>query len=273
MECGISTACLYPRDTAESLRVLCELGTEKAEIFLNTFQELEPAYVARLQKMLCGARTRACSLHPFASSLETFFFASDYHGRLADGLRLYQRYFEICRLLHIPRVVFHGDHLTTPYPFEKHCANYALLRRTARSCGVEFCQENVVRCKCGQLDFIRRMREYTDDDVSFVLDVKQQRRAGVSLWEMMDAMQGKISHIHLSGETAENDCVTPDENNFPLREFLTRLARENYTGDMVIELYQSGYAGIEEVAAAAARIGALYAEIERELKTGGEERT
>lgn len=270
MECGISTACLYPQDTAQALRTVCEAGVGTTEIFLNTFSELEPAYVDRLREILCGAHTRVTSLHPFTSALETFFFASEYGGRLEDGMRVYRRYFEVCRLLDIPRVVFHGDYLQTPYPFEKHCENYLHLRRIARSYGVDFCQENVVRCKCGRPDYIRRMREYTGDDVSFVLDVKQQRRAGVPLWEMMDAMQGKISHIHLSGETPENDCTTPDEDNFRLREFLNRLIKEAYSGDMVIELYRSGFSDIGELCAAAAHIGALYAELEKEHNREGE---
>ena len=67
---------------------------------------------------------------------------------LEDGLRIYRRYFEVCRVLGIPRVVFHGDYRQTPFPFQRHCENYLLLRRTAREYGVDFCQENVVRCKC-----------------------------------------------------------------------------------------------------------------------------
>ncbi len=270
MECGISTACLYPQDTAESLRAVCAAGVGTTEIFLNTFSELDPAYIDRLSEILRGAQTRVCSLHPFTSALETFFFAAEYQGRLEDGLRVYRRYFEVCRLLGIPRVVFHGDFLQTPYPFEKHCAHYVLLRQMARSYGVEFCQENVVRCKCGKPEYIRRMRECTGGDVSFVLDVKQQRRAKVPLWEIMDAMQGNISHIHLSGETPENDCVTPDENNFPLRAFLTRLMREGYRGDMVIELYRGGFSELEELRAAAAHIGALYAELKNGQDGEGE---
>lgn len=263
MQCGISTACFYPQDTLESLCTVCGTGVGITEIFLNTFSELEPDSVERLRDILNAFGTSARSLHPCSSMLETFFFASEYHGRLADGLRLYRRYFEICRLLGIPRVVFHGDYMQTPYPFEKHCENYVLLRRAAQGYGVEFCQENVVRCKCGRPEFIRRMREYTDDAVSFVLDVKQQRRAGVPLWEMMDAMQGKISHIHLSGETPQNDCVTPDETNFPLDAFLRRLVRDGFAGDMVIELYRGGFSDVNELREAASHIETLYAEMKK----------
>ncbi len=64
--------------------------------------------------------------------------------------------------------------------------------------------------------------------------------------------------------------MTPDENNFPLRAFLTRLMREGYRGDMVIELYRGGFSELEELRAAAAHIGALYAELKNGQDGEGE---
>ena len=108
MQCGISTSCFYPQETAEALSALRGAGVETVEIFLNTFSELELSYTERLRSVLQDAGMRAAALHPFTSGMETFFFASEYGGRLEDGLRIYRRYFEVCRVLGIPRVVFHG---------------------------------------------------------------------------------------------------------------------------------------------------------------------
>ena len=117
MQCGISTSCFYPQETAEALSALRGAGVETVEIFLNTFSELELSYTERLRSVLQDAGMRAAALHPFTSGMETFFFASEYGGRLEDGLRIYRRYFEVCRVLGIPRVVFHGDYSQTPFPF------------------------------------------------------------------------------------------------------------------------------------------------------------
>lgn len=269
MRCGISTACFYPRETADALALLCGEGVGVTEIFLNAFRELEPDYVARMREILSGTGTRAVALHPFSSMLETFFFASEYPNRLEDGLALYRRFFEICRALEIPLMVFHGDYLQTKFPFERHCENYLLLRRTARAYGVEFCQENVVRCKCGRPEFLRRMREQTGDDVSFVLDVKQMRRADVPLAEMLDAMRGKIAHVHLSDYTPDNDCVTPGRGNFPFGTLFRALQAEHFSGKMMIELYRGGFSTLTELKDAAARMERQYAE---EPLDGGEER-
>lgn len=260
MHCGISTACFYPQETVSALKLLCDAGIGTTEIFLNTFSELQPEYLSRLQEILFATNTYVAALHPFSSMLETFFFASDYQNRLQDGLALYRRYFETCRMLRIPRVVFHGDYVQTPFPFARHCENYLLLRKTAREYGVEFCQENVVRCKCGRPEYILQMREYTGDDVSFVLDVKQMRRAGVPLAEMMDAMRGKIAHVHLSDAVPENDCVTPGRGDFPFEALFRKLRQTGFSGDMMIELYRGGFSTLEELQKAAAQMERMYAE-------------
>lgn len=258
MDCGISTACFYPEDTAASLAMLCAAGVKTTEVFLNTFRELEPPYVERLRASAAASGTRIAALHPFTSMLENFFFASEYEGRVEDGLRLYRRYFEVCRALEIPRVVFHGDHAQTRYPFEKYCRNYLLLRRTAREYGVDFCQENVVRCRCGQPEYIRRLREFARDDVSFVLDVKQQRRAGVPLAQMLDAMQGRIVHVHLSDAAPENDCVAPGAGQADLRPLFGYLRRESFAGTIIIELYRGGFSTLQELLRAAGWIQEQY---------------
>ena len=156
-------------------------------------------------------------------------------------------------------MVFHGDYRQTPFPFQRHCENYLLLRRTAREYGVDFCQENVVRCKCGLPEYVRQMREYTGDDVSFVLDVKQQRRAGVQLEEMLDAMRGKIAHVHLSDYTQQNDCTAPGTGGLALEPFFRELRRGGFAGDIIIELYRSGFSSMDELLASAAMVNKIYA--------------
>lgn len=258
MQCGVSTACLYPMETKQSLQSLQQLGIETVEIFFNTFQELEEPYVTSLQRALSRAKTRVTAFHPFTSGMETFFFASMYPTRCEDGLSLYSRYFEICRQLNIPRVVFHGDYAQTDFPFAQHCENYLRLREAARTYGVEFCQENVVRCKCGHPDYIREMRKVTRDDVSFVLDLKQARRAEVSLTEMMDAMRGKISHLHLSDALPDHDCVLPGTGDTDFKAIFTTLQKQGFCGDMNIELYRDGFGVPEDLKHAAVWLGNLF---------------
>lgn len=259
VRCGISTSCFYPDETSDALVTLQKAGVQQVEIFLNTFSELEPAYVEKLQALLAAAHTEVLALHPFTSSMETFFFASMYEGRMADGIQLYSRYFDACRTLGIPKTVFHGDYRQTPFPFRRHCENYLRLRELAARSGVELCQENVVRCKCGTPDYIARLREYTHDDVSFVLDVKQMHRAEVPAQQMLDVMQGKISHLHLSDYTPLSDCVAPGAGEMDYHALFSALKKQGFCGSMVVELYRYGFKDVDELTRACRFVEECYA--------------
>ena len=246
MHCGVSTACFYPEETASAMRRLCGAGVATVELFLNSFSELTPEYTARLRALQQDG-ARICALHPFTSMMETFLFATEYPTRLADGIRFYEQYFSMCQALCIPRVVFHGMLRTSTFPFERHCENYLALRRRAREFGVDLLQENVVRCRCGYPEAVRQMRRLTGDDVGFVLDTKQLRRAGVPLPEMLDAMGGRLRHVHLSDFTSCCDCTAPGTGREEFHFLARHLRAIGYDGCVIIELYRSGFRDLPEL--------------------------
>lgn len=254
IECGISTSCFYPMETRQSLAVLQKAGLKQVEIFLNSFGELEEPFIASLERQLQSCPAEVVALHPFSSGMETFFFATMYPLRFDDGLQLYRKYFSLCQRLSIPVLVFHGDYIQTPFPFARHCENFARLREEGRKYGVELCQENVVRCKCGTPDYLRKMRTLLHDDISFVLDVKQMRRANVPLEEMLTAMQGKIRHLHLSDATDVCDCAVPGTGSFAFETLFAALQQQKKTlgaamPSRVIELYRGDFSDIDALCA------------------------
>lgn len=239
MECGISTACFFPMETEQALLEISLSEVKGVEVFLNTFRELEPEYLSRLKSIVKQSEMHVLAVHPFTSMMESFFFASSYGTRFEDGVALYRRYFEACRILEAPILVFHGDYKNTAYPFEAYCKNYSALQCVEKEYGVALCQENVVRCKCGFLEQIRRMRELTDDRAEFVLDLKQARRAENHVDALLDAMKGKIRHAHLSDFDLDCDCLPPGEGQEAWALLLPRLKREACS--MVVELYRDGF--------------------------------
>ena len=78
MEIGISTGCLYPELTENSIRILTELGFKRLEVFFNTFSEMEIDYLDRLKRLLDSHGARVVSVHPFISSFESFMLFSAY---------------------------------------------------------------------------------------------------------------------------------------------------------------------------------------------------
>ncbi|NLS86232.1 MAG: sugar phosphate isomerase/epimerase [Ruminococcaceae bacterium] len=259
MKSGVSTSCLYPLETAQALTEVQNAGVENVEIFLNTYSELEPPYIETLVRTAQEKNTNVLAVHPFSCSMESFFFATDYPLRQKDGFAFYEKYFIAAKALGAKLFVFHGDYTKTPFPFKKHCENIVHLRELAREYGVEFCQENVARCKCGRIDYIKRMREYTNDDISFVLDVKQARRAKQDPLEMIDAMSGKIAHIHMSDETEFCDCALPGEGCFDTGAFFKQLIKSGFDGSIVTELYRGDFKEVAQLAQSVSYINEQFA--------------
>lgn len=251
MSCGISTACFYPMETRQALAVVQKAGVAQTEIFLNTFSELEENFVLDLERQLAQNPVQITALHPFSCSMDPFFFATEYSKRMEDGLALYRQYFALCKRLGASVLVFHGDFLQTQYPFDLYCENIARLRDEGRKYGVELCQENVARCKCGMPEYIRKMRTFLRDDISFVLDVKQMRRVGATLPELLDAMRGKIRHVHLSDKTQTSDCAVPGVGDFDFNAlYRTILAGQPDTPPTaVVELYRGDFTDIDALLA------------------------
>ena len=259
MRLGISTACFYPEQTDQALLRLQQADVPLVEIFLNTFSELGDAFVSRLQSQLAQYGTNVSQLHPFSSAMETFFFATDYGPRYEDGLALYRHYFSVCRRLGASRLALHGQAVHSAYPFELYCSHYSRLRREGRLYGIEVLQENVVRCKTGYPEQVRQMRAYTGDDVGFVLDTKQLRRAGVPLPEMLQAMGDKIRHIHISDAGTKGDCLPPGDGTEDFAPLVQHLAQIRFSGDCIIELYRDGFGDIHDLLRGLACLKALFA--------------
>ena len=71
MKCGISTSCLYPMETKESLQTLTDMGFQEFEVFFNTFREIQSSYTLEMRKRLDDYGAVMRSIHPFTSGFES----------------------------------------------------------------------------------------------------------------------------------------------------------------------------------------------------------
>lgn len=243
MKPGISTACFYPIETEKALKEAVDYGVPYIEIFLNTVSETEESYIKRLKGIL--KNSEVVSVHPFTSEMETNFFFSTYKRRFEDGLKIYSRFFKICNELSAEYLVFHGVFKQAPISDEESLERLCKLAETASGFGVELLQENVARCKSGNINFIKKIKENTD--VGFVLDIKQCIRAGVSPFDMAKAMGNKIKHLHVSDSDLKNDCKLPFDGNFEFNKFAVLLNRLNFNGAAIVEVYQNSYKNITQL--------------------------
>jgi sugar phosphate isomerase/epimerase len=249
MKCAVSTACFYPLEIESTVQIIKNQGFSRAEVFLNTDSELSPGFISELGDRLAKSEIAVTAVHPFSSGFESFYFFTGYKKRVQDGLALYKRIFEASKALDAKYVNFHGEmnFAGTAPDITRTCEIMTRLCDLAQSCGVTLSQENVVRCRSGKPDFISELSQIMSGaPLSFTFDLKQARRAGVEPFRMIDAMGERLSHIHLSDATDENDCLLPGAGNTDLSEVISYLRKRGFGGDLTIEVYRGDYARYSE---------------------------
>ena len=250
MKIGISTGCLYPMLTENSVELLTDIGFDTIEIFFNSFSELEPDYLDKLKYVFDKHGTTVSSIHPFTSSYESFLLFSNYERRFEDGIKFYEMFFRTAKKLSADKVILHG--LSTDYRStldnKEYFIRFKRIRDIARNYGTEFLQENVAKFKSGDLIFIKDMKNFFGDDIGFVCDTKQARRKGISPVEFTDIMGSSLKHVHISGYTSDKECILPNEKSAPYTEnFIKHLIQTDFNGDIIIEVYRSSFQNINEL--------------------------
>ncbi len=244
---GVSTACLYPELTENAVEALAKAGVKTIEIFCNSPSECQPDYLKSLRCILDANGMQAVSMHPYTSFAEPFMLFTEYERRFVDTLEVYKAYFERMSLVGAGIFVLHGDRRDSKFPTELYFERYAALREAGRQAGVVVAQENVQRCRSHEISFIRSMRKYLEDEVDFVLDIKQAIRSKLSPFEVLEAMRGKVVHLHLNDHDTAHDCLLPGQGTFDFSVFFRALSEQNYQGAAVVEVYRQNYDTLVEV--------------------------
>lgn len=243
MRCGISTSCLYPMETTESLQTLLHDGHRRFEIFFNTFSELSPEYLERMQSLLAAHDASVCSVHPFTSGYEGILLFSNYEPRFVDSLQFYRHYFRAAQQLGARYLILHGmlSQFRSVESEKRYFERYRALYRLGQEYDVTVAQENVTRFFAEEPAFILRMREALGDECAFCFDVKQAVRSEVDWREMLDAMGEKLVHVHLNDNAPGQTCLVPGEGTMDFPAFFAHLTKLGYDGDVMIEVYRSNF--------------------------------
>lgn len=252
MNCGISTACLYPMETEKSLDALISMRFTLFEIFFNTYREIQPDYLKKLNQTLTANHCSVKSVHPFTSGFESMLLFSDYHRRYLDGLEFYKHYFEAAQLLGAKILVLHGqrDYRNSRITEEEYFNRYGELYELGKTYGITVAQENVNACRSENPGFISRMRSYLNDGCSFVFDIKQAVRAGESPFQMCKAMGECIVHVHVNDNEDNADCLLPGEGTMDYPKLMQQLEQYHYDGDLIIEVYRKNFDCFSQLAQA-----------------------
>lgn len=250
MRFGISSACFYPMDLIESLKLLAESDVKELEIFVNTESELTHSFTKEVKNITEAYGIKVVSVHPFTSGYEYMMIFSDYKKRFDDATEFYKRYYSFANEMGAGLVVLHGDkrfEATGGIPDEEYFERYYRLAQTGRATGVTLAQENVNLFRSQNPEFITKMREYLKEDVDFVFDIKQAVRAGFNPYDMCSAMGDRIMHLHINDNNATNDCMLPGAGSMDYKKILTQARNQGFDGTAVIEVYRKNFAESDEL--------------------------
>lgn len=267
MNIGISTGCLYPMLTEDSIRALTGCGFSTFEIFFNSFSELEKDYLFRINNRFKSCSARVSALHPFTSSYESFLLFSNYERRFDDGLCFYERYFRAAAYLGADKVILHG--LSTDYRSslsdEEYFLRFDRMQRRAGSYGVTLLQENVSHFRSGSNAFLGKMLSRLPESASFVCDTKQALRSSTTPIETARAMGSGLRHVHISDISDKGECVLPGKGCSDIEGFIRYLIGSGYDGDVIIEVYRFSYGELQELCMAREYLEETIRRIRKEI--------
>ncbi len=251
MVIGASTSNFYPALLEDSLDTVLSLGFRDTEVFFNAASELQPSFIDELRRKTDAAGARVHAVHPHTSFMEPHFLFSPYSRRADEMLDNYKHTFDAAARLGAKYLVLHGDRVGSPLSVEQSIERYERLYDLGTAFGVRIAQENVVRFRSSDLDYLRALRSALGSKAAFVLDIKQTVRCALPVEEVAAAMGNAIVHVHVSDHDATRDCLPPSKGVFDYNRLFSLLNDIRYDGALIIELYRHGFGDPQELVAAA----------------------
>lgn len=257
MSIGISTASFYPLETEEAISLISKNNVACTEIFFNSLRERKDSFADYLLDIIKDSNLKITALHPMLSMAEPYNIFSEYLRRFEESQEDFKRYFEFAAKLGAKYINLHGDRPNGKLETEEYCQRFSTLSNIGKTFGVILCQENVNGFRSADPEFLKEMSDILGDDANFTLDIKQCIRAGYTVNEIMEAMDFKIRHVHISDHSPASDCLLPGKGNFNFVGLAKTLENHGYKGDYIIEVYQNAYSDYSEIFESYKKINSL----------------
>ena len=190
MKIGVSTSCFYPLETEVALENLGKAGIKHTEIFFNALSELKQSFVDMLLDIQSEYGITVASVHPTMSLAESFMIFSNYERRYREAEDQFRRYSEIAAQLGAKYIIMHGGKPNGILSDEEYCERYMRLKEVTRQNGIDILQENVVRFRAGEIDFLRSMKNILGDEAELCIAF-----AGGKLLEIAGFQINIVDHL------------------------------------------------------------------------------
>ena len=251
MEIGVSTASYFNKmQNEDAVLDIGAHGVRVCELFLNSFSEYEPDFIALLNERMARAKLRAYSIHPMGTQFEPQLFSLHPRQR-GDAWKLYEKVLRCGKLLNASHYVMHGfasmSGTVRNVGLDRIGPILTDLAAMAKDYGVQLTVENVSWCMFSTPDFgVRLLDKIGGGKVKFTLDVKQSIRSGCTPLQFIDAVGDEIVNLHLCDAQVAADggfqLRMPGEGNVDFAAVRDALAAHGYSGPAFIEVYSDMYA-------------------------------
>ncbi len=250
MTAGISTATFFGRlYNEDALPLIAEWGAGCAEVFLTSFSEYSRAFGRLLAER--KGELAVHSVHVLNTQFEPQLY-SDHPRVKEDAFSWLARAMEAARELGASHYTFHGLARLKRTFREDIPRTAAKTKEIAEFCaryGVTLAYENVEWAFCNRPEVFRALkREYPA--LRGVLDIKQARISGYDWREYLKAMEGSLSHVHVSDLASDGSLCLPGRGTFDFDELFSRLRDAGFEGPVILENYGNDYGSFGEVKAA-----------------------
>ncbi|HEY1969441.1 MAG TPA: sugar phosphate isomerase/epimerase [Pseudonocardia sp.] len=226
---ALSTASVYPESTEAGFELAAELGYDGIELMVwNDPVSQDPRLIERL-----SARYRVPVLAVHAPCL-----AVTQRVWGTDPIERLRRSGEVAADLGAGTVVVHP-----PFRWQRgYAVGFAdLVEEVAQTYDVALAVENMFPVRRVGMSAVPYAPSEDPTDVGhryYTLDLSHTATAGVDALELMARMGDGLEHIHLTDGTGStrDEHLVPGRGNQPCAEVLERLARDNFTGVVVLEV-------------------------------------
>lgn len=250
MDVGLSTASYFNKLPIEDAVVdIGAHGVRVCELFLNSFSEYEPEFVAMLAERVLSANLSVYSVHPMGIQFEPLLFSQHVRQR-EDSFKIYEHVLSCCRTLGATHYVMHGaaylSGVPGTVPYARLASLFAELIAMAKAYGVTLTLENVSWCLFNRPEVALRLLDAIGDDtLKFTLDVKQALRVGLTALDFIEAIGDNIENVHLCDADMEKDGAfsmrMPGQGGIDFAAIRDALLLHNYMGPVFIEVYGNMY--------------------------------
>ena len=267
---GMSTACFFPHTyTEQTIEKMARMNIRHIEVFFCCQSEYKKSFVSDLKKRADDAGIDVYSIHALSLQFEPQLFSPHARAR-QHSMDIYRQVLEAGAALGAGTYTFHGPSnvkkarkFTVNYPTT---AQYAdPLADMAKSYGIRLAWENVHWCWYAEPDFPAKLLPHmASDNLYFTLDVKQAAQAGHDPSEYIAAAQGRIVNVHICDfvHSAEQGIAPrlPFEGEMDFGRLRRDLARADYNGGMMLEVYSHDYKDLAQLQSCYERVAGCFAQ-------------